>query len=208
MERVRERLKQTKSSARRHDYYHCRLSAQPLCLLRNNELREPGQEDIRTPKLRIACIFDAAMPVLLAIEVGWQVGDAYQCRWYYLTWHALRYVIYIRLHHTMLFPVPHTSCFSSVSKHGLNDVFIVQYDPLVQPALLRHEIRSSPDSQATIASARFTAARILAGQDDRVLVIVGPCSIHSPAQAIEYASLLKSKMPVWQNLHIIMRVYL
>lgn len=84
----------------------------------------------------------------------------------------------------------------------------VQYDPLVQPQLLRHEIKLSPESQKTIASARYAAARILAGQDDRVLVIVGPCSIHSPSQAIEYATLLKSKMPEWSNLHIIMRAYL
>ena len=83
-----------------------------------------------------------------------------------------------------------------------------QYDPLVQPQLLRHEIKLSPESQKTIASARYAAARILAGQDDRVLVIVGPCSIHSPSQAIEYATLLKSKIPEWSNLHIIMRAYL
>ncbi|KAI0341243.1 3-deoxy-7-phosphoheptulonate synthase [Trametopsis cervina] len=89
----------------------------------------------------------------------------------------------------------------------ISDRRVIGYDPLVQPALLRHEIRSSPESQATIASARFTAARILAGQDDRLLVIVGPCSIHSPSQAIEYAHLLKSKMPTWSNLHIVMRVY-
>ena len=84
----------------------------------------------------------------------------------------------------------------------------MQYDPLVQPQLLRHEIKLSPESQKTIASARYAAARILAGQDDRVLVIVGPCSIHSPSQAIEYATLLKSKIPEWTNLHIIMRAYL
>lgn len=78
----------------------------------------------------------------------------------------------------------------------------------MQPSLLRHEIQSSPQSQKTIAAARFNAARILAGQDDRVLVIVGPCSIHSPSQALEYAELLKSKMPEWTNLHIIMRAYL
>ncbi|OBZ74989.1 Phospho-2-dehydro-3-deoxyheptonate aldolase, tyrosine-inhibited [Grifola frondosa] len=73
--------------------------------------------------------------------------------------------------------------------------------------LLRHEIVSSPESQKTIAAARFAAARILAGQDDRVLVIVGPCSIHSTEQAMEYAHLLKSKMPSWTNLLIVMRAY-
>ena len=83
-----------------------------------------------------------------------------------------------------------------------------QYDPLVQPALLRHEITPTNASQLTIASARYNSARTLAGQDDRVLVIVGPCSIHSPEQAIEYAKLLKAKIPTWGNLLIVMRAYL
>ncbi|KAF7317951.1 Phospho-2-dehydro-3-deoxyheptonate aldolase [Mycena kentingensis (nom. inval.)] len=81
------------------------------------------------------------------------------------------------------------------------------YDPLVQPALLRHEIISSPNAQKTIASARYNAARIVAGQDDTLLVIIGPCSIHSPEQALEYAALLKAKIPDWPNLLIIMRTY-
>ena len=59
-----------------------------------------------------------------------------------------------------------------------------------------------------IAQARFNAARILAGRDDRVLVIVGPCSIHSPEQAMEYARLLKAKINDWPNLLIVMRAYL
>ncbi|KAI0651259.1 3-deoxy-7-phosphoheptulonate synthase [Trametes meyenii] len=90
----------------------------------------------------------------------------------------------------------------------IQDRRVIGYDPLVQPALLRHEIVSSPESLHTIASARFAAARILAGHDDRLLVVVGPCSIHSPAQAIEYAKLLKSKIPEWNNLLIVMRAYL
>ena len=83
-----------------------------------------------------------------------------------------------------------------------------QYDPLVQPALLRHEITSSPNAKKTIATARYNAARIVAGQDDRLLVVVGPCSIHSPEQAMEYARLLKSKLADWPHLVIIMRSYL
>ena len=89
-----------------------------------------------------------------------------------------------------------------------SDSIFFQYDPLVQPALLRHEIVSSPASQQTIASARYNSARILAGNDDRILVIVGPCSIHSPEQAIAYAKLLASKIPEWGNLQIVMRAYL
>jgi len=85
---------------------------------------------------------------------------------------------------------------------------VCQYDPLVQPALLLHEVTASDNSKLTISSARYHSARILAGQDDRVLVVVGPCSIHSPDQAIEYAQRLKEKMPSWDNLLIVMRAYL
>ncbi|KAG6812694.1 hypothetical protein H0H92_001323 [Tricholoma furcatifolium] len=90
----------------------------------------------------------------------------------------------------------------------IQDRRVIGYDPLVQPALLRHEIVSTANSQKTIASARYSAARIVAGHDDRVLVVVGPCSIHSPEQAMEYAKLLKSKLDSWPNLLIIMRAYL
>ncbi|KAE9393978.1 3-deoxy-7-phosphoheptulonate synthase [Gymnopus androsaceus JB14] len=90
----------------------------------------------------------------------------------------------------------------------LQDRRVLGYDPLVQPALLRHEITSSASSHRTIAAARYSAAKILSGQDDRVLVIVGPCSIHSPEQALEYARMLKVKIPSWPNLLIVMRAYL
>lgn len=89
----------------------------------------------------------------------------------------------------------------------IQDRRVMAYDPLVQPALLRHEIVSSAASQRIIASARYSAAKILAGRDDRVLVIVGPCSIHSPTLAVEYAKLLKAKIPTWPNLLIVMRAY-
>jgi 3-deoxy-7-phosphoheptulonate synthase len=99
-------------------------------------------------------------------------------------------------------------CIVNVSVPSVDYIYILQYDPLVQPALLRHEITSSLASQKTITMARYNAARILAGLDDRLAVVVGPCSIHSTEQALEYARLLKSKIPEWPNLLIIMRAYL
>jgi len=104
-------------------------------------------------------------------------------------------------------PFPDFEDAEQVQKY-IQDRRVVGYDPLVQPALLRHDIVSSANSQKTIASARYNAARIVAGHDDRVLVVVGPCSIHSPEQAMEYAKLLKSKLSDWPNLVIIMRAYL
>lgn len=83
-----------------------------------------------------------------------------------------------------------------------------QYDPLIQPALIKHEIPLSPESQETIKNARLAAAEILAGRDDRLLVIVGPCSIHSPELALDYAKRLKELAPSLDGLFIIMRSYL
>ncbi|KAI0063297.1 3-deoxy-7-phosphoheptulonate synthase [Artomyces pyxidatus] len=107
---------------------------------------------------------------------------------------------------TTVTPYPDLEDDLSMQKY-IQDRRVIGYDPLIQPALLRHEIQSTQASQRTIAQARFNAARVLAGHDDRVLVIVGPCSIHSTEQAMEYAKLLKAKMPSWPNLLIIMRAY-
>ncbi|KAH9011599.1 3-deoxy-7-phosphoheptulonate synthase [Lactarius hengduanensis] len=104
-------------------------------------------------------------------------------------------------------PMPNLDDDLSTQKY-ISDRRVIGYDPLIQPALLRHEIQSTSESHRIIASARFNAARIVAGHDDRVLVIVGPCSIHSPEQALAYAKLLKEKIPTWPNLLIIMRAYL
>ncbi|XP_006455781.1 3-deoxy-7-phosphoheptulonate synthase [Agaricus bisporus var. bisporus H97] len=87
------------------------------------------------------------------------------------------------------------------------DTRVVGYDPLVQPGLLRHEVQLSPASQKTITEGRYASARIIAGDDDRLLVIVGPCSIHNPDEALEYAKLLRAKVPELPNLQIVMRAY-
>ncbi|KAG2344323.1 3-deoxy-7-phosphoheptulonate synthase [Suillus weaverae] len=103
-------------------------------------------------------------------------------------------------------PIPDVDDDQKLQQY-IQDRRVIGYDPLVQPALLRHEVQPTSASQLTIAAARYNAARIVAGQDDRILVIVGPCSIHCADQAIEYANLLKSKMSSWDNLLIVMRAY-
>lgn len=90
----------------------------------------------------------------------------------------------------------------------MNDRRVIEYEPLLQPAFLMHEIPVSPETRRTVARGRLGAANIIAGQDDRILVVVGPCSIHDARQAIEYATLLKDKMDEWDGLCIIMRTYL
>jgi len=74
---------------------------------------------------------------------------------------------------------------------------------------LRHDIPSPAESHETIQKARTAAAKIIHGEDDRLLVIVGPCSIHDPDQAREYATMLRKEVETgrWKDLEIIMRVY-
>ncbi|KAG8908220.1 hypothetical protein FRB99_008285 [Tulasnella sp. 403] len=89
----------------------------------------------------------------------------------------------------------------------LDDHRIHGYEPLIQPALLKYQIGSSEVGRKTICSSRQAAAKVVQGRDPRVLVIVGPCSIHDPEQAKEYAAKLKAIIPEFEGLLIIMRAY-
>ena len=83
-----------------------------------------------------------------------------------------------------------------------------QYDPLIQPALICHEISLTSQAQNTIALARKVAADIVAGRDKRLLVVVGPCSIHSIELAINYALRLVQLAKRLYGLFIVMCAYL
>jgi len=87
----------------------------------------------------------------------------------------------------------------------LNVVFNV---PLPAPALLMHEMPRSSAQAETVASARRRIEAILAGESDRFIVIVGPCSIHDPKQGLEYAETLAAlREEVKDRIEIVMRVY-
>ncbi|SCW00509.1 LAFE_0C05754g1_1 [Lachancea fermentati] len=89
------------------------------------------------------------------------------------------------------------------------DVRILGYDPLVSPALLQAQIPATQECLATVQRGRKEASNIITGQDDRVLVVVGPCSIHDLNAAQEYANRLKQLADELQgDLCIIMRAYL
>ncbi|MBB5855650.1 3-deoxy-7-phosphoheptulonate synthase [Amycolatopsis umgeniensis] len=80
--------------------------------------------------------------------------------------------------------------------------------PLVTPALLHHELPLSATAADTVRQGRETVLNVLDGTDDRLLVIAGPCSIHDPAAALEYADRLASVAGRFVNdLLIVMRVY-
>lgn len=90
-----------------------------------------------------------------------------------------------------------------------DDTRILGYDPLIPPALLQNEIKATKSSLDVVIKGRIDSAQIIAGKDDRCLVIVGPCSIHDPAAALDYGKRLKELANELENdLVIVMRAYL
>ena len=89
-----------------------------------------------------------------------------------------------------------------------DDLRIAQLKPLIPPAILMEELPISEKASHTVASARHTLDAILAGADDRLVVVVGPCSIHDPQAALEYAARLTERASALSDeLHVVMRVY-
>ena len=89
-----------------------------------------------------------------------------------------------------------------------DDLHIEQLKPLIPPAVLIEEFPVSDQASETVAHTRSAIERILAGEDDRLLVVVGPCSIHDPKAAMEYAQRLHAVRDQYQSqLLIVMRVY-
>ena len=86
-------------------------------------------------------------------------------------------------------------------------VRLKKIDPLLSPALLRSEVPLSDRAIQVIKSARAEVADVLSGKSDKLVVIVGPCSIHNPEEAREYAALLKVAAQSLPELVIIMRAY-
>lgn len=80
--------------------------------------------------------------------------------------------------------------------------------PLLTPQQLQQQLPLVADLAQQVDMQRATIKRILQGQDRRLLVITGPCSIHDPASALEYAAKLKGLAEQLQDkLYLVMRVY-
>lgn len=91
--------------------------------------------------------------------------------------------------------------------HKIDDLNITSQTELTTPITLIEEISHIP-VQEFIHLSRKAAKNIIHGHDDRLLVIVGPCSIHDPAAATEYAGKLAAAMPdLTDTLLLVMRVY-
>ncbi|MGR8998049.1 MAG: 3-deoxy-7-phosphoheptulonate synthase [Gammaproteobacteria bacterium] len=94
------------------------------------------------------------------------------------------------------------------TKYNTDDLRICATKEVIPPALVHDEMPISEAAAKTTAKARAEIHKILTGQDDRLLVVVGPCSIHDTVAAKEYAGLLKTvKDQLQDDLVIVMRVY-
>src|SRR5438309_3802153 len=88
------------------------------------------------------------------------------------------------------------------------DLHVESIRPLLPPAILLEELPLSELGSLVVGRAREEVIRVLTGEDDRLVVIVGPCSIHDPAAGLEYAKRLKVPGDELQaDLRIVMRVY-
>jgi 3-deoxy-7-phosphoheptulonate synthase len=91
---------------------------------------------------------------------------------------------------------------------NIDDVRIETLRALIPPAILLEELPLEEGASELIGATRRAVGRIFHGQDDRLLVVVGPCSIHDPAAALDYAIKLKAvAQRVSDDLLIVMRVY-
>ena len=89
-----------------------------------------------------------------------------------------------------------------------DDTRIGAVRPLISPALLLDELPISDEALNVVERARHEISDVLHGRDDRLLVVVGPCSIHDHDQAMDYARLLKKARDEMQGeLLLVMRVY-
>jgi len=92
--------------------------------------------------------------------------------------------------------------------NSTDDLRIVEITALTPPSRIIDEIRRDEAVTATVTGARNAVHNILRSEDDRLIVVIGPCSIHDPAAAHEYAALLKEQRDRFaDDLEIIMRVY-
>jgi len=97
---------------------------------------------------------------------------------------------------------------STLDTTRIDDVRIGAVRPLMTPALLQERVPVRDNTLALVEGSRAAIADVLHGRDDRLVVVVGPCSIHDHDQAIDYAQRLKKVADSLQDdLVIVMRAY-
>lgn len=99
---------------------------------------------------------------------------------------------------------------SEISTHEnlINNINVVSQELLLTPAEIKNRLPLSETAEQTVLAGRAAMQRILDRQDPRLFVVLGPCSIHDPKAALDYAQRLKKLAEeVSDTLFIVMRVY-
>jgi 3-deoxy-7-phosphoheptulonate synthase len=88
------------------------------------------------------------------------------------------------------------------------DVRVREFVPLISPAVLQREMAETAQSGDTVVAGRRVIQGMIEHEDPRMLVVVGPCSIHDPNAALEYAERLsRLRDRVQDTMYLVMRVY-
>jgi 3-deoxy-7-phosphoheptulonate synthase len=94
------------------------------------------------------------------------------------------------------------------AKHPTENLRILDIQELISPEKLLADLPLSQAAAKTAFETRLDIHRILHGEDDRIVAVIGPCSIHDVAAAKEYAARLKAvRERLGEDLLIVMRVY-
>ncbi len=105
-------------------------------------------------------------------------------------------------------PNTQTARLTTHDSTRIDDTRIGAVRPLITPALLEELLPVPETAQALVESSRKAISNILHGKDDRLIVVVGPCSIHDHEQAMDYAWQLKEQAEALKDdLLVVMRVY-
>ena len=79
-----------------------------------------------------------------------------------------------------------------MSNKRLEDLNIASFTSLVTPSQLKKELPVSESISSHVAESRDTIKNIMDGKDHRLAIVIGPCSIHDPQAALDYAARLKA----------------
>lgn len=91
---------------------------------------------------------------------------------------------------------------------SLEDINIKSFSPMPTPSEIKERFPLSEAAAKTVAEGRHTIKNILDGTDKRLMVITGPCSIHDPVAALDYARRLKALADqIKETTYVVMRVY-
>lgn len=98
--------------------------------------------------------------------------------------------------------------YLSLTMQKTSDVRIQSIDPLVPPVQLKEEFPASLASIRTVVESRAVIESVISGRDRRLVAVVGPCSIHDPESALDYARRLKRLHDdLRDRIYLVMRVY-